>query len=130
MQWNISRVNSFSNQEIPFDIDELLKYIPPEAPESEWQALMEAPPGREPAEVKNLFSVVCEIVKDCIDLLLDQDKYIVEAIAYERITYEELGCRLGCSAPHAWRLKQVAYQNLKEVMVVDGRILKLGYGNG
>lgn len=121
-------MSTFSNREIPFDIDELLRHIPPPQPENEWQALMEAPPGFEPQEPKVLYDEICDIVRNCIDMLLEQDKYIVHAIAYERITYEELGYRLGCSAPHAWRLKQLAYDKLKEVLILDGRIEKLGYG--
>ena len=109
-------------REIPFDLDDLLDLIPPEKPENEWQALMEAPPGYEPEEPKSVINELIEIVRDCLEFLLPQDRYIVDAIAYERITYDELGLRLGCSAPHAWRLKQIAYQHLMEVLVIDGRI--------
>lgn len=109
------------NREIPLDVDEILKYIAPTKPENEWQALMEAPPGYEPVEPKQTEDEFTDIVIDCIDLLLDQDRYIIHAIAYERISFEELGNRLGCSAPHAWRLKQIAYKNLGELLSLDER---------
>jgi len=121
MYWNITREMSYSDREIPLDIDELLKIITLPQPEDEWQALMEAPPGFDPAPVRQDITELSEIVLDCIDLLLDQDRYIVHAIEYERVSYEELGRRLGCSGPHAWRLKQIAYRNLGEVLEVDGR---------
>ena len=118
------------NREIPLDIDELLKLIPPARPENDWQALMEAPPGFEPIESKQIEDEISDIVRDCVELLLDQDKYIVQAIAYECISYEQLGYRLGCSGPHAWRLKQIAYANLKELLLLDEKFKSLldGYG--
>jgi len=109
------------SREFPLDVDELLKHIPQRRPETDWQALMEAPPGYEPAESKQVVNEIEDIVRDCVEMLLEQDRYIVEAIAYERISYEDLGYRLGCSGPHAWRLKQIAYANLKELLLIDER---------
>jgi len=109
-------------KEIPFDINDLLEILPQEQPENEYQALMEAPPGCEPSTTKSELAELVDIVRECMEFLLPQDLYIVQAVAYERITYEELGERLGISAPHAWRLKQIAYQHLGEVLVIDGRI--------
>lgn len=124
MQWHITSMSFDNSREIPVDIDELLDLLPLQQPENEWQALMEAPPGHEIASPKTAISELVEIVRDCVDVLLPQDQYIVHAMAYERITYEELGARLGVSAPHAWRLKQVAYGHLAEVLVIDQRIRK------
>ena len=114
---------SYDNgREIPLSMDDLLDLLPLEQPENEWQALMEAPPGCEPATPKTAVMELVDIVRDCLELMLPQDQYIIHSMAYERITYEELGKRLGVSAPHAWRLKQIAYQHLGEVLVIDGRI--------
>ena len=115
----------YNKREIPVDIDELLSLLGSYQPENEYQALMEAPPMQEPAEDKRAINELNEIVLDCIDLLLDEDKYIVEAINYEQITYDSLGDRLGCSAVHAWRLKQIAYQHLAEILIIDGRLSKI-----
>ncbi len=85
---------------------------------------MEAPPGVEPRSPKTAVTELVDIVRDCLELLLPQDQYVIHAMAYERITYEELGVRLGVSAPHAWRLKQIAYCHLGEVLMIDARIKK------
>ena len=58
-------------------------------------------------------------------MMLPQDQFIVSAVNDEQISYEQLGCRLGCSAPHAWRLKQIAYKKLEEILTIDGRIFKM-----
>lgn len=130
MRWDISLAMSYSSsREIPLDVDELLKLVPPKRPEDEWQALMESPPGYEPAEPRNQLSEIIEAVKDAIDLLSEQDKYIVEAVNYERVTYEELSRRLGCSSPHAWRLKQAAYKNLGEILLNNELFRKYLDGN-
>jgi hypothetical protein len=116
---------SYENgRDIPFDIDILLHLLPSEQPENSWQAIMEAPPGCEPETSKTEIAELLDIVRDCVELMLPQDQYIVQGIAYERITFEELGCRLGTSAPHAWRLKQIAYRRLGEILMIDGRIKK------
>lgn len=123
--WQFTKVSSYSNREIPLDIDTILDLVSGYEPENEYQALMEAPPGAEVATPKTYVNEAKEIVRDCIELLLPQDEYIIHAIHYERITYEELGARLGCSGPHAWRLTQIAHQHLGEVLLVDGRIKKM-----
>lgn len=116
---------SYDNgREFPVDIEDLLDLLPLQQPENDWQALMEAPPGCEPATPKTAIKELVDIVRDCVEILLPQDQYIVQAMAYEQITYEQLGARLGVSAPHAWRLKQIAYRHLAEVLVIDGRIKK------
>lgn len=124
MQWQMSRMSYSDGKEIPFAIDDLIDLLPLNQPENEWQALMEAPPGVEPEPTKSAVAELVDIVRDCVEILLPQDQYIVHAIAYERTTYEELAKRLGVSPPHAWRLKQIAYQHLAEVLVIDGRIKK------
>lgn len=113
-----------NNREIPFDIENLLNLLPSQQPENEWQALMETPPGKEVPSPKTAITELVDIVRDCMELLLPQDQFVIQAMAYERITYEELGARLGVSAPHSWRLKQIAYAHLGEVLMIDGRIKK------
>lgn len=54
-----------------------------------------------------------EAVADCIDLLNEQDRFIVDAVNSEMISLEELGKRLGVSKPHAWRLRNAAYDRLR-----------------
>lgn len=124
MSWHLSSMPYDNNREIPFDIEDLLNLLPSQQPENEWQALMEAPPGKEIASPKTAITELVDIVRDCMELLLPQDQFVIHAMVYERITYEELGARLGVSAPHSWRLTQIAYSHLGEVLMIDGRIKK------
>ena len=58
-----------------------------------------------------------EAVADCIEKLSAQDQYIVDALNSEVISLEELGRRLGVSKPHAWRLRNAAYERLKLIFL-------------
>jgi len=72
-----------------------------------------------------------EIVKDCIEYLCPQDRFIIEAIYYEQITYETLGERLGVSNVHAWRLAKNAIKNLQCQLLTNEYVsdyLNLGGG--
>jgi RNA polymerase sigma factor (sigma-70 family) len=69
-----------------------------------------------------------EIVINAIDELSQQDRFIIEAIAYEQITYEELSKRLGVSSVHAWRLYKTAQENLKNILLQNQSVLD--YLNG
>lgn len=89
---------------------------------------MEAPPHTEPREPKTLVNELRDVIDECREMMLPQDQFIVSAINDEQISYEQLGLRLGTSAPHAWRLKQIAYKRLEEILLIDGRILKMAKG--
>jgi DNA-directed RNA polymerase specialized sigma subunit len=54
-----------------------------------------------------------EAVADCIDLLSEQDRFIVDALNSEMVSLEELGSRLGVTKTHAWRLRNAAYARLE-----------------
>lgn len=105
-----------NNREVPFLIDDLLAITVPPRPEDEYQALMEAVPGDEPAESKDILQPIREAVADCIDMLSEQDRFIIDAMNSEQITYDELGKRLGISLTHAWRLRNAAYKNLEQIL--------------
>ena len=53
-----------------------------------------------------------EAVADCIEKLDEQDQFIVNALNSEMISLQKLGERLGVSKPHAWRLRNAAYERL------------------
>lgn len=117
---------SYTSKDIPFDTDDLMDLMSGYyQPENHFEALMQAAPFEEPVQPKSEVDELYEVVIDCLEILLEQDRYIIDAINYERITYEELGLRMGVSATHAWRLKQIAYKHLEEVLLVDGRIIKI-----
>jgi len=117
---------SYTSRDIPFDTEELMDLLSNYyQPENEYEALMQAAPFEEPATPKDYIDEIYNIVLDCLEVLLDQDRFIILAINYEQITYEQLGLRLGVSATHAWRLKQIAYKHLEEVLLVDGRVIRI-----
>lgn len=58
-----------------------------------------------------------EAVADCIERLDAQDQYIIDAVNSEMISLEELGRRLGVSKPHAWRLRNAAYDKLRLILL-------------
>jgi DNA-directed RNA polymerase specialized sigma subunit len=58
-----------------------------------------------------------EAIAECIEQLDEQDRFIVDAINSEVISLEELGRRLGVSKPHAWRLRNRAYDRLKLILL-------------
>jgi DNA-directed RNA polymerase specialized sigma24 family protein len=112
----INKTMNFNNKEIPLDSDDLGSLIPSSVPENPFQALMEtAPGGNVPLSQEELLDFKDAVI-DCIDMLSEQDRYIVDAITYERVTYAELASRLGVSSVHAWRLYQGALKNLKQIM--------------
>jgi DNA-directed RNA polymerase specialized sigma subunit len=108
---------SVSGREIPHDIDVLSLLLPSAKPDSEMQALMEAGPGQTIETSNDEIESLRNIVIYCIDMLSEQDRFIIEAINYEQITYDQLGKRMGISNVHAWRLKQDAYKNLMSLLL-------------
>jgi len=58
-----------------------------------------------------------DTVIQAVERLSPQSKLCVEAIFYERIPYSQLGERLGCSKPHAWRLAQKAMDELRRQLI-------------
>jgi len=103
-------------------INKQLRKRNPQVPETDLQAIMEAPPGESILESKESKQGMINAVKDAVDRLDDEYRYCIEAIQYEQLTFEELGKRLGVSAPHAWRLTQKAYEELAKVLKIDDRL--------
>lgn len=72
-----------------------------------------------------------DVVRDAVEYLCPQDRFIIEAIYYEQITYEVLGERLGVSNVHAWRLAKTAIKNLQAQLITNEYVndyLDLGGG--
>lgn len=87
-------------------------------PETPIEALMMAGIGEDTVESVQELQPVREAVAHCIEQLSDEDQFIVNAINSEMISYEELGERLGVSKPHAWRLKNAAYERLQYLLTM------------
>lgn len=59
-----------------------------------------------------------EIVSDCIATLTPEEQFVIHAVYFDRITYEELAARLGLKAKsHAWRKVRQATENLKQALL-------------
>lgn len=57
-----------------------------------------------------------DIVSESVNWLGDESQFILRAIFYEGVTYQELGDRLGVSKTHAWRLSKRAVNELKNLL--------------
>ena len=114
---------SVNGKEIPYDVFKLTFLMPAARPDNEMQALMEAAPGQTIETSNDEIDLLRNMVVYCIDMLSEQDRYIIESINYEQITYEQLGKRLGMSNVHAWRLKQDAYKRLMTLML-EHKVIK------
>jgi len=85
-------------------------------PQTAMEALMQAAPGDEPEESMEEVQPLREVVAMCIDMLGDQDKFVINAINSERVTLQELGDRLGVSRMHASRLRDAAFDRLRLIL--------------
>lgn len=90
----VTKVTSFGGRELPFDMDILLALRPTGRAETDIQALMETPPGHVPEPSKQALQPIREAVADCIDSLHPEDKFIIDSLMSEQITFAELGKRL------------------------------------
>lgn len=73
-----------------------------------------------------------DVVRDAVEYLCPQDRFIIEAVYYEQVTYEVLGERLGVSNVHAWRLAKTAIKNLQTQLITNEYVndyLDLGGGD-
>ena len=90
---------------------------PQERPETDMQALMETPPGGQEPMSKQSLQIIREAVADCMDMLTDQDRFVLDALNSERVPLRELAERMGLSITQTWRLKEDALANLKQFLV-------------
>jgi hypothetical protein len=80
------------------------------------EALMACPPGTEPSEWLEETQELREAVVDCIDQLDDLERFVIEAYVYERISFRDLGDRLGVSDSQAHRFYHQTLKVLKRYM--------------
>ena len=82
--------NFINRNEIPLDTAKLQNLADESQPINMWQSLMQTIPGNEP----KFSSDQVDVIKEA--LLRDQDKFVIDAIIYEQITYPKLADRLRC----------------------------------
>lgn len=105
-----------SRKEVPVDIAEVSNLPDLSQPKTAWQALMQAMPNQEAELSKDVPNPINSAIVDCVDMLCEQDRFIINAIIWEQVTLSVLGDRLGVSTPHASRLRDAAYENLKQLL--------------
>jgi DNA-directed RNA polymerase specialized sigma24 family protein len=76
---------------------------------------MSTRPGQDPEAAMCEVQLVREALTDCLDLLDPQDRYVLEAIWFERVTVRVLADRLGLHKSRAHELSQLAVQRLGEL---------------
>jgi len=103
--WYIKAKDTFtiSRKEIPVPLAEITQMRDPAQPKTFMQALMQAAPNENEIYSEDLGNPVREAMLDCMDLLSEQDKFIIDAIYWEQITYVELAKRL--RSLHAARME-------------------------
>ena len=93
-------------------------------PDTAIEALMSAMPGDEPEESVEEFLPVRDAINECVEMLDEQDRYVVEAIFFECVSLDVLAKRLGVSKTHAWRLRNVALDKLKAILLQSPVVLE------
>lgn len=81
-------------KELPIDQVEIERIPDPATPRTMIQALMQAMPGFEEKISQEEPTPIKDALLESMELLTDQDKYIIDAVFWEQITFEELGKRL------------------------------------
>ena len=113
-----------SRKEVPVDIAEVSNLPDLSQPETAWQALMQTMPNQDAELSKDVPNPIRDAIVDCVEMLSEQDRYIINAIIWEQVTLSVLGSRLGCSTPHASRLRDAAYENLKQLLFMHDTLRK------
>jgi len=86
--------NSLYYRELPLDTEEVERIPDSRKPVSFIQSLMQTLPGNDVLPSEEEPNLIKEALLDSMELMTDQDKFIIDAIYWEMITFEELGKRL------------------------------------
>jgi DNA-directed RNA polymerase specialized sigma subunit len=84
---------------------------------------MEAHSGEEPAGSALDLQELREAVVDCIELLTEQDQFLLEATHIERIPVRELAVRIGLHKSHTYRLVKLAEIELRDQCLLHPVVL-------
>ena len=88
-------------------------------PENPIQALMEADFGQEPEESSEELEPLREIVADAVDLLPEEDKWVINAVYSEQLSLQQIADQLGVSKTHVFRIRNRALKALKAMLSFD-----------
>lgn len=93
-------------------------------PINEYDALMRTAPGDNPQEHQGEVQPLREAIAAAIEQLTDEHRFIIEAIHAERLSYAELGERLGVSKTQAFRLTRQAEAALKQHLTHGSALIR------
>jgi predicted DNA-binding protein YlxM (UPF0122 family) len=88
-------------------------------PENPIQALMEADFGHEPEESSEELEPLREIVADAVDLLPEEDRWVIDAVYSEQLSLQQIADQLGVSKTHVFRIRNRALKALKAMLSFD-----------
>lgn len=117
-----SKDTFINRKEIPLDNYELYNLPDESQPMNIWQAMLQAAPGKAIKIPADQPDIIKEALLDCMEMLTEQDAYVIDAIIWEQTGYPTLAKRMGISTPHAWRLTQAAFANLKELLMMHSTL--------
>jgi DNA-directed RNA polymerase specialized sigma24 family protein len=95
--------------------------------DSELGALMEAMPYCDPEATVPQRQLLREAMADCVEQLDDEDRFLVEAIWFERLTVRALAIRLGIEKSQTHRLCTRAVVRLG-TLCVEHPVFQAQYG--
>lgn len=93
-------------------------------PENEYQALMETMPHEEPYEPQDGLMELRDAVMMHVEQLLPREQWIVNALMNEGRSLQSIADELSITKTHVWRLRNQAFEKLKETMSNDTTIRK------
>lgn len=103
-------------RELPLDTEEIERIPDLTKPESFIQALMQTVPGENAAPSNEEPNPIREALLDSMELMTAQDKFIIDAIYWEMITFEELGNRLRSIYSTRMEINQSSREKPKRVV--------------
>lgn len=84
-----------------------------QAPINEYDALMRCAPGDHPEPDQTILDAIRDEIAEAIDNLEPRDRFVIEAVHAERLSYRELGERMSISKPYAHKLVRQAERRLR-----------------
>jgi len=85
---------TITRKEIPLSDHEINNLIDESQPINIWQSLMQEAPGHMFKVPKNQPDLIKDALLDCMEMLTEQDQYVIDAIIYEQTGYPTLAERL------------------------------------
>lgn len=86
-------------------------------PQTVFAALMQAAPGDTPQESVEESAVMVAAIAYAAEAMSDEDTYVLNAIQFEDITFDELASRLGVARSTGWRLHKRALRRLRTLLL-------------